>query len=287
MQKLLILFILSLILFNSCSFFQKDKNTEDIANKVIASVQDYNLYEKDIENLFKNNPTKEDSIIIRKDFINKWITEQLIFKKALLNLTDEEKDKTKKLDKYYQSLIKYEYEKKLVQQRLDDNITQKDIEEYFNANKEKFKLKKCLVRLIFLKVPLDAPEITKLRKWYKSDKIADRDFLHLYCLKNANLFSLDDTKWFYFNELKIDLNFSNNTCRNIYSGANYETQDSLFHYFASIKEIKKEGDIPPIEFEKERIESIILHKRSTELIHTIEGQIFNEGLKKNYFNIYE
>ena len=41
----------------------------------------------------ENKTTKQDSIVLRKDFINNWVKEQLVFYKALANLTDQEKNK--------------------------------------------------------------------------------------------------------------------------------------------------------------------------------------------------
>jgi len=281
----LILFLFIAIL-SSCNL-NKSGDKESTKGKLIAKVKEEKLYETDLKGLFYENQTKEDSILIRKSFIDNWILEKLIYYKALSNLSEDEKDKSKELQKYYQSLIRFEYEKKFIDQNLDREVEESEIQKYYEDNKEQFKLKNCILQLIYFKLPLNTPDLDKVRIWYNSDGVSDRDILHQYCLGNAIKYHLDDNVWMNLEDVLKDIPLASVDCRSFTTGYHTEQEDSNYRYFISIKNIKKEGDIPPIEFEYSKIMNIILHKRKIELLNSIELNILNEAIEQNYFTIYE
>jgi len=279
-------FLILLFLFSSCSWFDKDKKKE--TSKVIAKVEAKILFEKDMSGMFKGTLTKQDSELLRRSFINNWVKEQLIYQKALSNLTDKEKDKKDELEEYYRSLIKYEYLNKIVQQRLDKNVTDTEIEVYYENNKEIFLLHKCLVKLIYVAMPLTSKDIKLLKRWFVSDKKNDRDFLYEYCVNKSVRSNLDPEKWFYFDELGKEIPTKSFDCNNITPNNYYEMTDSNNIYMLNFTEIKHGGsNYSPLKFEKDRIRNIILYKRRLDMIKVIENEVYKEGVQKNYFKIYD
>ena len=88
------------VFFNSCSRFE-NRNKE----QPIARVYDRYLYPSDINDIFPNNHSSNDSLLILANFVDKWIKKQLILQKAELNLTDDQKDVSKQLEEYRSSLL--------------------------------------------------------------------------------------------------------------------------------------------------------------------------------------
>lgn len=274
-----------LILLSSCSYFNKKNRKEN--SKVVAEVSGNYLYEKDMAGVFAGAPTRHDSELLRQNYINNWIREQLIYQKALSNLTNGEKDKSKELDEYYHSLIKYAYINKIVEQRLDKNVTDAEIETYYNENKDVFMLHRCLVKLDYVTLPLKHKDLIQVKKWFISNQENDKDFLSQYCINKTLRFSLDPEKWFYFDELGKEIPTRTLDCTTISPNAYYELSDTNNIYMVIFREIKHEGETSPLKFEKERIHDIILYKRRLDLIKKIEEEIFKEGREKNYFKTYE
>jgi len=285
-KAVLILLILTFGV-SSCSFFKKKDDSKSDKGKIIAKVQDSYLYEGDIVGVFKDKTTKQDSIVLRKDFINNWVKEQLVFYKALANLTDQEKNKDEELNKYYRSLIKYEYEKKFIEQKLDKTLSDSEIVKYYYSNKDIFNVTRCLVRIVFFKVSKKAPDLKKAIKWFSSPTDKDQDLLHQYCMGNAIKYSLDLEKWFYFDDISQIIPITEFDCNNLRTNFDFELTDSSYYYKFNFKEIRHEGTTSPLEFEKDKIKNIILHKRRIELIKKMEDNVFKEALEKNYFKIYE
>ena len=80
----------------------------------------------------------DDSIAIVRDFVEKWVRNQLILSKAELNLTDEEKDVEQQIDNYRTSLLIYAYEQSYLRQNLDTVVTDKEVEKYYEGKPIEF-----------------------------------------------------------------------------------------------------------------------------------------------------
>ena len=130
----LIIFLFILITF-SCN-----KGIDEIEDKPLAKVYNEFLYESDIVSLFNSNITKEDSIVIARNFINDWIKKQLMVQKAELNLNEESKDIEKQIEDYRSSLLIFRYKQELIQQKLDTVITEEELENYYNEYSGKHEL---------------------------------------------------------------------------------------------------------------------------------------------------
>src|SRR4030042_4092433 len=137
--------------------------------KPVARVLDKTLTVADMQEIFPEGVSPEDSVQIAKNFIEKWVRQQLLLNKAELNLTEDEKDVKEQIENYRSSLLIYKYEQILMKQRLDTTIRSEEIEEYYNQNTSNFLLNQNIVKSIYIKVPRSAPEIYKLRQWYRSD----------------------------------------------------------------------------------------------------------------------
>ena len=85
MRKLLLFGIL--LSFAYCSDFKRKAGEEPIARAF-----DKYLYPSDIFEVVPSSISSSDSVIVARDFIEKWIKKQLLLNKAEINLTDEEKN---------------------------------------------------------------------------------------------------------------------------------------------------------------------------------------------------
>ncbi len=143
----------------------------------------------------------KDSLELIKKYIDNWVHETLVIQKAESNLSEDKKNVEKQLQDYRNSLITFAYEKELVNQKLDTVVTQNEIEEYYNNNKANFELRDNIIKVIYIKVNKTAPEMKKVKNWYKSDEPKDKEQLASYCHQFAANFYLDDNSWLFFDDL--------------------------------------------------------------------------------------
>lgn len=278
-----ILFLFSLLLIFSCNT-ASEKDSNRIA---IAKADNEYMYKDDIMDIVpQGTPTKDSADLIRK-YIDNWIRESLVKQKAESNLTDEQKDVEKQLRDYRNSLITYTYEKELVKQKLDTIVADSEIEEYYNNNQSDFELKDNIIKVVYVKVDKKAPGIEKLKKWYKSDNLKDREQLASYCYQFATNFYLDDSSWLLFDDLLKEIPIQTyNKELFLQNNRFVEVSDSLNDYFVNIKGFKIRNSLSPLGFEKDNIKNIILNKRKLQLISKMKEDVYNDAANNKKIEIY-
>ena len=95
MAKFLFILTFSSV-FLGCNFL------EPKSNKVpVARVNDTYLYQEDIQGLISQNTTKQDSISIVANYIQRWATQQLLIDQANINLPRQQ------IEDYQQMVTQY------------------------------------------------------------------------------------------------------------------------------------------------------------------------------------
>ncbi len=275
--------LIFLILFFSCTNSETSKE-ENVAARIGEKV----LLKSDIPDIFNLDLTPDDSIQIAGRYVKNWIKKELLLKKAETNLTREQQAKiSRQLEDTRASLLIYQYELEMIRQRMDTVISEDEIQAYYDSHAENFILKKNIVQVLYLKIPLTAPNIEKARNWYKSEDDSDITKLESYCYQFANKYDDFNESWIYFDELlsKLPMPVSNQE-RYLRYNKNIETSDSAFHYFVNIRDYKLKSSVSPLEFVKDQIRNIIYNERKINFIKELENSLYNDAVTRNEFMIY-
>ena len=134
---------------------------------ILARVYDKVLLESQVARQIPSGATKEDSISIRNSFINSWIERQLLVRQAELNLPEQEKDFTLKLEEYKNDLLIFNYQNQLLLEKLDTAVSEAELLSYYEAHKEMFKLADYILKVRY--ITLDST-IVENKKSYKNIK---------------------------------------------------------------------------------------------------------------------
>ncbi len=263
------------------------KSNNEIEDKPLAKVHNKYLYESDMEGLFNSNVTNEDSVIIARNFINDWVKKQLLLEKAEENLNEKSKDIEKEIEDYRSSLLIFRYKQELINQKLDTVITDEEIEEYYNEYSGNFILNHNIVKVLYLKVSKEAPEIDKVRWWYKSNSPDNISRLEDYSYQYATKFDDFENKWIPFNNLLLELptNIEDQE-RYLKYYKHIETEDDLYYYFVKLNDYSLKSTVQPLEYAQSKIKSILLNKRKFAYIDELENSVYNDALNRNEFIIY-
>jgi hypothetical protein len=262
-----------------CVILLSCKSKNDLRQGAIARVYESYLYAEDVKNIVPKDVKADDSLALVKKYISGWITETLILHKAEQNLTEEQKNVEKQLKDYRNSLITFAYERALVNQKLDTVVTASEIESYYNGNKNNFELKDNIIKVLYVKVNKKAPNIPKVKLWYRSEVPKDKEALESYCHQYAENFYMDENAWLLFDDLLKEIPIQPTYNKELFLQNNrfIEVSDSTSLYFVNIKGFQIKNSISPLAFEKENIKNIILNKRKLELISKMKEEAFNEA----------
>lgn len=260
---------------------------KDPGKKKIARVYDKILYDTDLKGIQNEDINSTDSNELVKAYINNWIKQQVILKKAEDNLTEFQKNIEQQIQDYRNTLIIYQYEKELVNQRLDTNVTEDEMREYFNSHKNNFELKRNILRLNYVKIRNNSPELSKLRMWMKEPE-ADKNIKLLdYCQKNAENYYFRSNVWLDFNDVIKEIPIKTYDQEQFIQNNKYvEINDENFVYFIKILDFRIKNSVSSFEFEKQNLKNIILNQRKMKLISEMESRIMNEATQNNSYEIY-
>ncbi len=283
MKGNLYIFPLLLLLF-SCSYFTDNKQEEE---KPIARVYEKYLYPEDIKGIVGENISQQDSINILKNYVESWIKQHVVLHFAEKYLDEEKKDVSRQLENYRNSLIIFAYEQELVQQKLDTSITEKEILTYYDANKDNFKLKTNIIKILYVKLERESPQLDGFRKLIRSNKPGDKKKLRNDCLKYAINYSLDDDTWHYFDDILKEVPIKTYDQGHFLRNNKYiETFDSAYTYIMYIKDFNIKESASPLSYVKDDIRQLLINKRKIKLIDKINHNIYQEALKKGDYEIY-
>jgi len=283
----LLLFVLASVsfLFTSCS---NSKSANDSDRKAVARVYDQYLYADDLKGIVGPGTGEDDSIKIIGNYITNWTKEALILHKAESNLNEEQKNVEKELRAYRQSLLLYAYEKELVRQKLDTVVSEAEIADYYEKNQTNFQLKDNIIKVLYVKVKKNAPQLAKLKTLYRSDTPKDREALKSYCHEFAENFYLDDNSWLLFDDLLKEIPIETYNKELFLKNNRFvEVTDSLHDYFVNIKGFKIKNSISPLAFEKENIRNILINKRKLQLITAMKEDVYKEAQEKRDVEVYK
>jgi hypothetical protein len=277
-QKLLLLTGCLFLLGTSC----KKKSAETPGSeRVIARVYDRYLYADALRNLVPPGTSKNDSLTIIRSYVDNWIKQQSVLKRAEDNLDEERKDVEKQLEEYRNSLITYIYESELVKQKLDTSITEQEIEKYYNDHPNNFQLKNNILRVLYFKLPKTAPKMDKVRNWYKSEQEKDRKQLEEYCYQFASDYYFNDEEWIQFDEIlkKVPIRTYDQE-QFLRNNRFIEIPDSNTVFFVNIKGFKIKESLSPLSFERDNIRNLIINKRKLDLINAMEKDAYDDAIQQ-------
>jgi len=253
----------------------------------IAKVHDSFLYKEDLKDIIPEKLTKEDSLLFISGYIDKWAKQQLLLKKAKINLDKEEERINKLVEKYKQDLLINKYKEAIVKQELDTLVTQVHIDSFYKENKEIFKLNEELVKFRYIYFGNDVLNPKEFISLFKSDndksdaKIIEQEL-------QLKSFSLNDSIWIKYDEVLRKTPFIKNYDKNTFLRKNkfFEKEDSSGVYLVKVKDVLLRNQIAPISYALPTIKQMILHKRKLKLLRQIEETLTNDAIKNKEFQIY-
>jgi hypothetical protein len=265
------------------------KQSDDHANKgkQVARVNASILYTTDLSQISQPGLTKPDSIAFLQTYINKWAYNEIFYQQAVNYLSDEDLNVEKEIDNYKKELLTYKFQLKLINEKLDTNVTLEQIEEYYNNNTQSFLLKNNIVKVVYVKTPINIPNIEKLKKLCYSTNPSDAELLKTMCIQYANNFFMNDNTWLRFDDLKKEMYQLNEVPEyDIKNGRTFEFTTETSFYFLKIVEVKSKNTLSPLNFEKKKIKNLIINQRKEKLITAIKKDFFDKAKTNKELEIY-
>ncbi|HEN20774.1 MAG TPA: hypothetical protein ENN86_02055 [Desulfobacteraceae bacterium] len=267
----------------SCKNYDNDANREPV-----AQVGDKYLYADQVPLYSGNGVTRGDSVSISRNYIDRWIRNELILSKAEENLSDEyQAEINRRLEETRANLMIYQYEQQMMLQKMDTAVSAEEILDYYNSHLQNFTLQDNILKVLFLKLPVEAPNIDRTRTWFRSYKQEDIRNIESYAYQFAEKYDDFGENWismkFLLRELPGDIQNESYFLRN---NQYYEASDSDFIYFVNIRDFRLKGSVAPLDYVRDDIRTLILNNRKIVFLQELENGIYNEGIRDNSFRVF-
>ncbi len=282
-----IVFIALLLLVSSCDYFHLKKNT--VADEVVASVGDKKLYKKDLSKLFTSQTSKNDSLIIRNNFIENWSKKQIILQKAALNLTTKEEEELNKMvNEYREDLFINSYKEALVAQNIDTLVADHTISEFYTANQNIFRLNEELVQYRSLSFASSGSVDAKVTKKLISNNTVENTNQLLENELQYNSLQLNDSVWVtYTHFLELYPSLKNKKKSELLRKNNFiVVKDSVNTHYFYLKTFLGRNTIAPLPYVTPVIKQMILHQKKLKYIKEIEDKLIQEAIQQGTYKKY-
>jgi hypothetical protein len=255
---------------------------------VVARVGEHELYRTELEKAIPDGVSPEDSVKFALSYIESWARDLVFLDVAESQLSKEEKDVSKELEEYRRSLLKYRYEQRYVNERLDTNLTEKEISDYYESRKEDFKLDRPIVKARYVRVLKDDADLAALRKALSQEDAED------VLKRDTTLLNNPAERYFDWSGKWVEaVEVARETGADVFSllsssGKNtVEVPDGQgFLYIIKVNGMMMSGNTAPLDYCRDRICDILLSERKHSLVVDLERDLLEDARNKENFVIY-
>ena len=271
-----------LLLLAGCDYFQKSSK-----EVVVAECYGKYLYESDLKGIVPEGATIMDSIQRVSTFIDSWVRRQVLIHQAENNLNMDELDLNKQMDEYRSSLVIYAYESQLINQKLDTIVSDDEIAEYYELNKEDFQLRNTMVKVAYVIVPEESNQNTTFQKL-----LSDPDTL---LLQNIDVLAtyyaaksyLDVDHWMRLDELTKTVPIEIFNAESFLKKNKFVRFDmNEYTYMVRFVDYQLEESTSPLDMVHDNIKSVILAQRKKALIDKMQTSIYEKAKRDRAFEVY-
>lgn len=269
-------FSVGLFLFLAILFSCKNEDN-------VSTAGSSTLNEDQLETIARVNQLNIDSTKQLNKVLNEWAEGEIYLQELKEVAPQEYEEIILRSRQYAAQLAEFKIKDNYFKNVLDTAVTESQITNYYNENKNQFKLQDYIVKGLLLKIPKTVDfQKEKIQEKFLLKKDKDLEDIESFAKLYAVDYYFSDSNWVFFEQ------FAQNVPLEKYNVDNLVLQrtktyfsDDDFTYFINIREYNLKDEIPPIQFLKGQITSIILTQRLQELKKKNSKKIIEE-LKEKY-----
>ena len=287
MKKCLVL--IALAAATACQMVHRVSDTaaELFGDAVVARVGEHRLMRSELAAYIPAGVSSEDSLALAQSYIKSWAEELIFLDMAEKHLSNEEKDVTKDLEDYRRTLLKYRYEERYINDRLDTLISDEEVRAYYREHMDKFLVDRPLLKVRYMIIPADSRSLKTIKELMSSDDAMDAIAADSLAFTAALRYVDSSDAWMDAIILARELGTDEVSMMSALRNRTIELKgdDGLLRV-AFVVDMVQKGNPAPLDYCEERIKDILLSARKRELVGGLERDLLNDALAKGKFVIY-
>lgn len=244
------------------------------------------LYQEDLKAVLPVGLSAEDSVEFAQRYIRNWLEDVLLYDKAQRNIP-RDADVNRLVENYRKALVMHTYQQALIHQQLSEEISEEELADFYEKNRSLFKVERPLLKGLFIKVPLKAPHLANVRRWYKSDSQEAVEHLEKYSLQNAVKYEYFYDKWVPVSDLLNLMPLAlDEAARLLENKRQVELKDTAFHYFLNVTDYRRIGEQEPFEFARAQVKDMLLNLKQVEFMKRVKADLYEEAVEDEKIKYY-
>lgn len=257
--------------------------------KALARVGENYLYPEDIQPLLSEDLSPQDSASLVSNLVNTWATRQLLLNRARINLPEEQLSEYESLISDYRAeLYTRAYKEALVAQIEDTLVLEEELRQFYENEKENFRLQEKILQLRFIELPaqfLNREEVTERLRRFDQD---DLEFLDSVGVQFRKL-HFNDSLWIPVSRVIEEiapLTFENESSY-LKKSQFFEMEDSTGVYLTHVVDILEPNEIAPLGYIEPTIRQVLLNRRKMAFLRSLETDLIDEAIRQKEFEVYD
>lgn len=274
--------MLALLTMTSCKH-----EVEHGGKTPLVQVGDNFLYLEEVTQALPYGISGNDSVAMVAEFVRKWVEEQILYEKAEHNVKGDERIERMVAD-YRRTLVLNNYEHMLLQQKMPEELSEEELQKYYNDNKQLFILEEAVVKGVFIKAPLTSPGLKDLKRWYKDNSDESLEQLEAYAFRNAVIYDYFYEHWVPLSYLEGKIFVDLAALANDFAAQrDIEVKDEEYCYLLHIEDYVMKGQAKPYDLARHEIIDLLANSRKVEFMDRVKKDLYNQSVGKNRIKYYD
>lgn len=261
---------------------------DEAADKVrLAEVGGESVYLDEALSGMPDGLSPQDSTNYIQEYLNSRINDILVYQMAVKNIP-ETKEMERMVENYRRSLIRFEYQQRVLNERFKAEVSEDELKAYYETHKNRFSADRDLVKGIFLKLPLNAPNLAGLKKWLSDPDSRNLQQIERYSVQYANVFNYFMEQWTPLSDIVGSVpELASKGAELTKGNRTVEVSDEAFTYLLYVSEGVEKGETAPFEYARSLVVNVMLNTRKTAFIKQFETDLKNKAAEDGRLTLYK
>lgn len=261
-----------------------------VGSNTLARVGRNELSITEVKQAIPSNLKGEDSVAFAKHYVDKWLVRQLKIEEADELFPGSVNDIEKMVEDYRQTLLTGKVDQYYVEKLMNNELSDKDIADYYNTHKSDFTLDRTLVKGRILRFDGAYRQSKRLKEQMRkaSASPADAKTFSDVCEKNGFVLTDYRSEWINFSDFLANLPTTRSQDYDplLDKMDIQEMEANGTRYYFDFTSVCRKGNVAPLESVSENIRRILLTQRRSEIIKTHEEEIVKRASDEGHARIY-
>ena len=261
-----------------------------VGSNTLARVGRNELSITEVKQAIPSNLRGEDSVAFAKHYVDKWLVRQLKIEEADELFPGSVNDIEKMVEDYRQTLLTGKVDQYYVDKLMNNELSDKDIADYYNTHKSDFTLDRTLVKGRILRFDGAYRQSKRLKEQMRKASASPTDAKTFSDVCEKNGFVLTDyrSEWINFSDFLANLPTTRSQDYDplLDKMDIQEMEANGTRYYFDFTSVCRKGNVAPLESVSENIRRILLTQRRSEIIKTHEEEIVKRASNEGHARIY-